>query len=112
MSEDTKDAATVMDGTLSLVRALLLRHETLVIAEFREVIEAKNHELKLIYQQRDEEHGKAQSQAAENTALKKEIAALEAKLRWCYDTSMFRFVTPIITYQNWLDMIQMLEDKP
>ena len=80
MSEDTKDAAIVMDGTLSLVRALLLRHETLVIAEFREVIEAKNHELKLIYQQRDEEHGKAQSQAAENAALKAEIAALKAEL--------------------------------
>jgi len=45
------------------------------------------------------------------TALKKEIAALEAKLRWCYDTSMFRFVTPIITYQNWLDMIQMIEGR-
>ena len=80
MSEDTKDAATVMDGTLSLVRALLLRHETLVIAEFREVIEAKNHELKLIYQQRDEEHGKAQSQAAENTALKADIDTLHTAL--------------------------------
>ena len=43
--------------------------------------------------------------------LEKQNAALEAKLRWCYDTSMFRFVTPIITYQNWLDMIQMIEGR-
>lgn len=43
----------MLESTLDLIRQVLLKHETAVIAEFRAIIEAKNHELRLIYTERD-----------------------------------------------------------
>lgn len=53
MTNDQANAANVLEGTLDLIRQVLLKHETAVIAEFRTAIEAKKHELGLIYAERD-----------------------------------------------------------
>ena len=53
MTNDQANAANVLESTLDLVKQILLKHETLVISEMRRVVEAKNHELKLIYAERD-----------------------------------------------------------
>lgn len=53
MTNDQANAANVLENTLDLVKQILLKHETLVISEMRRVVEAKNHELKLIYAERD-----------------------------------------------------------
>lgn len=54
MTNDQANAANVLEGSLDLIRQVLIKHETAVIAEFRAIIEAKNHELKLIYAERDQ----------------------------------------------------------
>lgn len=53
MTNDQASAANVLECSLDLIRQVLIKHETAVIAEFRAIIEAKNHELKLIYAERD-----------------------------------------------------------
>ena len=56
MTNDQANAANVLEKTLELVKQILLKHETLVISEMRRVVEAKNHELKMIYAERDRLH--------------------------------------------------------
>lgn len=54
MTNDQSNAANVLEISLDLIRQVLIKHETAVIAEFRSIIEAKNHELRLVYAERDE----------------------------------------------------------
>lgn len=53
MTNDRANAANVLENTLDLIKQILLKHETLVISEFRQVVEAKKEELKLVYAERD-----------------------------------------------------------
>ena len=48
-----EQAAFLVENCLDPIKQVLVKHETAVIAEFRTIIEAKNHELSLIYAQRD-----------------------------------------------------------
>ena len=48
-----EQAAFLVENCLDLIKQVLVKHETAVMAEFRTIIEAKNHELSLIYAQRD-----------------------------------------------------------
>ena len=53
MTNDQASARNVLETSLELIKHVLVKHETAVMAEFRTIIEAKNHELSLIYAQRD-----------------------------------------------------------
>lgn len=53
MTNEQASARNVLETTTDLIQQILIKHETAVIAEFRTIIEAKNHELKLIYAERD-----------------------------------------------------------
>lgn len=53
MTNDQANAANVLENTLDLIKKILLKHETLVISEFRLAFEAKKHELQLVYAERD-----------------------------------------------------------
>lgn len=55
MTNDQANAANVLESTLGLIRQILVKHETAVLSEFRLILEAKKHELKLIYAERDKQ---------------------------------------------------------
>lgn len=81
---DKANAETVLETALDLIRQVLVKHETAVIAEFRVVVEAKKHELKLIYAERDE----AREALREATDLLDEssspyIDACGEDIKWC-----------------------------
>ena len=55
---DKANAASLLETAIDLIRQVLIKHETAVTAEFRAIIEAKNHELKLVYAEREAAHTK------------------------------------------------------
>lgn len=62
MTNDQYNAANVLESSLDLIRQILIKHESAVIAEFKSCIEAKKHELRLIYAERDKWRDLAQKQ--------------------------------------------------
>lgn len=52
-NDQANQAANVLAYSLDLIRQVLIKHESAVIAEFKSILEAKKHELQLIYAERD-----------------------------------------------------------
>lgn len=62
MDNDQANAENVLEVSLDLIRQILIKHESALIAEFRSCFEAKKHELQLIYAERDEWRDQAKKQ--------------------------------------------------
>ena len=74
MTNDQANAANVLEVSLDLIRQILIKHESAVIAEFKSCIEAKKHELQLIYAERDEWRDQAKKQRPRADAAERELA--------------------------------------
>ena len=88
-NDQANQAANVLAYSLDLIRQVLIKHESAVIAEFKSILEAKKHELQLIYAERDEWRDQAKQQqlraeAAELVQVPNEHTALLKALGNCY----------------------------
>ena len=85
------DAENLLDTALDLIRQVLVKQETNVLAEFQTILAAKKHELTLIYKERDDLAKRCARQAVELEVARKDSKLFHQLLQLHHSDAMELF---------------------